>query len=116
MTLLFDVLSVLVLLAALGSATMDFRGAPQILDLMQRLQYRPGFERTLGLIKTVGALGLFVGLFVHWIGVVAALGFVAYFALAIRAHFKIGDPVKEAAGAFALFILSTLTFVVGILS
>jgi DoxX-like family len=116
MTLLFDVLSVVILLAALGSSVMDFRGAPQILDLMRRLQYRPGFERTLGLIKVAGALGLFVGLFVHWIGVAAVLGFVAYFALAIRAHFKIGDPVKEATRAFVLFILSVLAFVVGILS
>ena len=62
MTTLFDILSVLLALVALGSAFADFRGLPQIQALMNRLGYRPGFERALGSIKVVGAAGLLVGL------------------------------------------------------
>jgi len=116
MNILFLLLSILLALIALGSSSLDFRGDPRVTELVYRLQFRPGFEKTLGIIKVLGAVGLLVGLFLHPIGIAAAIGFVLYFALAIRAHFKIADPVKEAVGAFALFILSVMTAIVGLLS
>jgi hypothetical protein len=51
-------LSLVLAFVMLGSAAMDFRGAPQIIDLVARMGRLPGFERTLGLIKILGALGL----------------------------------------------------------
>jgi heme O synthase-like polyprenyltransferase len=116
MKTLFIILSLLLALVAVGSATLDFRSDPNVLALMQRLQYRPGFERSLGLIKVIGALGLVIGLFAHAVGVAAGIGLAVYFLLAIRAHFKVADPVKDAIPAFALFVLSVMTVVVGVLS
>ena len=116
MTSSFDILSVLLALAALVSSVADFTGATQVVELMGRLEYRPGFERFLGSIKVVGAVGLFVGLAVHAIGVAAATGFVAYFALALSAHRKIADAFPQMAPAVGLFVLSALTAVVGIAS
>jgi len=114
-SVIFAILSILVGLVALYSASLDFRGDPQIMELMQRLGYRPGFERTLGVIKVLGAVGLFLGIVVHFIGVLAALGLTIYMLLAIRAHFRASDPVKEALPAFVLMILSATTLIVGLL-
>lgn len=110
------VLAIILAVVALLSSAMDFRGTPQIEDLMRRLGRRPKFEHTLGLIKVVGAVGLFVGLAVAWIGIAAAAGFTAYFILAVRAHRSIGDPSKEIAPAGALFLLSAATLVTGLLA
>ena len=114
--MLFVILSVLIALIALASAALDFKGAPQIKELMRRLQYRPGFERFLGAIKVLGALGLLIGLGIHGLGVAAALGFLIYFILAVRAHRSIGDTPKETGPAVVLAALSLLTVITGLAS
>jgi hypothetical protein len=116
MKLLFIVCSLLLAAVAVASASMDFRGAPQVREIMHRLQYRPGFERFLGLIKVIGALGLLIGLFAHGIGIVAAIGFLLYFALAVKAHVQLGDPVARYVPALALLALSALTLVTALAS
>ena len=116
MKTLFVLLSVLLALAALASAVADFRGLPQIKELMRRLQYRPGFERFLGLLKVIGAAGLLVGLAMHGLGVVAAIGFLLYFILALRAHRSIGDPIRASGPAAGLAVLSLATAITGLAS
>jgi hypothetical protein len=103
------ILSLLLAVVMLASAAMDFRGAPQIIDLVARMGRLPGFERTLGLIKILGALGLLVGLAIPMLGVLAALGLTIYFALAVRIHSKLGDSTTETAPAVGLFAVSALT-------
>jgi uncharacterized membrane protein YphA (DoxX/SURF4 family) len=110
------VLVFLLVLVLVASATMDFRGTPQIEDLMRRLGFRPKFEHTLGLIKVVGALGLLIGLAVGWIGFLAALGLVIYFALGVQAHRRIEDPMKETIPAIGLLGVSALVLVTGLLA
>jgi nitroreductase len=78
----FSVVTGLVMLAF---AAYDFTMPPKVMDLVARLGRRPNFVRTLGLLKGLGGLGLFVGLVLSPIGVLAALGLVAYFILALRA-------------------------------
>ncbi len=115
---IFVILSLVVALIALASAAMDFRGTPQIEDLMRRLGYRPKFEHMLGVIKVVGALGLLVGLVIgpQVLALAAAFGFTLYFVLAARAHRRIGDPTKETVPAIGLTALSAATLLTGILS
>ena len=102
-------LSLVLAIVMLGSAAMDFRGAQQIIDLVARMGRYPGFERTLGLIKIVGALGLLIGLAMPTLGILAALGLTIYFALAVRIHSRLGDTTAETAPAIGLFALSALT-------
>jgi len=116
MKTIFEILSVVLALAMVASAVADFRGVEQIKELMHRLQYRPGFERFLGAIKLVGALGLFIGLGVSGLGIAASIGFVIYFVLAVRAHLSIGDTMKDAGPAVGLLVLSILTAVTGLAS
>jgi len=116
MRVVADMLSVLLAAIVLASATLDFRGTPQITELIKRLGYRPGFERLLGLVKIAGALGLLIGLAVPLLGELAAACFVAYFLLAVRGHWKAGDTRQDTAPAVMLAGLSAVTLLLGILS
>jgi len=95
----------------LASGAYDFTMPQNVLILMDRLGHRPNFVRTLGLLKILGGFGLLVGLVFGVIGVLAALGLVVYFILAIRAHSKIGDSGAATLPAAAMFILSALTLI-----
>ncbi len=116
MKTLFVIFSLLLAAMATMSAVADFRGLPQVKDLMKRLGYRPGFERALGVIKITGTAGLLIGLGVHGIGVAAAIGFLLYFVLALRAHHSIGDSLKDSGPAIGIGTLSALTALTGVLS
>jgi hypothetical protein len=109
----FTVVTGLVMLA---SAAYDFTMPTNKMDLVARLGRRPNFIRTLALVKGLGGFGLFVGLIISPIGVLAALGLVVYFILAIRAHAKLGDSGAETLPAAAMFILSALTLITNLFS
>jgi asparagine N-glycosylation enzyme membrane subunit Stt3 len=62
-------------------------------------------------VKSVGALGIVVGLFVHWAGIAAAVGCVVYFVLAIGAHLRKRDwDVLPATGYLALSVAALVLF------
>jgi hypothetical protein len=103
------ILSLVLAVIMLASAAMDFRGSQQIVDLVARMGRLPGFERTLGLFKILGALGLLIGLANPTLGILAALGLTIYFALAVRIHSRLGDTTAETAPAIGLFAFSALT-------
>lgn len=108
-------LSVVTAVIMLGSAAYDFTSPPAVVDLVARLGRYPGFERTLGLVKALGAIGLLVGLAIGPIGVLAALGLCAYFVLAVRAHSRLGDPGNATLPAAGLFILCAVTLIANLL-
>ncbi len=105
------VLSILLALVLIATAIRDFSGPPEVIDMMRRLGYRPGFERTLGILKGLGGAGLAIGVAWAPIGVLAAAGSCVYFVLAVRAHAKLGDPGRESIPAAVLFGVSFLTLV-----
>ena len=104
-------LSILTAIVMLGLGAYDFTNPPKVVEQMDRLGYRPGFHRSLGLLKALGGLGLLVGLAIGPIGVLAAFGLVIYFVLAVRAHSRLGDTGAETIPAAAMFILSALTLI-----
>jgi DoxX-like family len=62
-------------------------------------------------VKSVGALGIIVGLFAPWIGIAAAAGGVLYFILAIGAHLRKRDwDVLPALGYLALSAATLVLF------
>lgn len=103
-------LSIVTALIVGASGIYDFSGPQKVIDLMHDLGYRPGFERSLGILKIGGAIGLLLGLQMITLGLLAALGLVAYFFLAVRAHMRLGHPQNEMIPAAALCGLSALTF------
>ncbi|MEX1218054.1 MAG: DoxX family protein [Acidimicrobiales bacterium] len=108
--------SVVTGLAMLASSALDFTMSPKAVAIVTRLGKRPEFVRFLGLIKGLGGLGLLIGLVINPIGVLAALGLVIYFILAIRAHSKLGDSGTETLPAAAMFLLSAVTLLTKLFS
>ena len=111
-TVFFLILGILVTL----SAIYDFMGPAALKADMVRFGYRPGFEKILGVIKIAGAWGLFWGLATHLMGVTASLAFVVYFALAIRVHKKVNDPLAKAMPAVVFLGISIASLVAGLMS
>lgn len=109
-------LSVLTALVMLGLGAYDFTDPRRVVDLVRQLGHRPGFHRTLGLLKILGGLGLLVGLAIGPVGILAAIGLVLYFVLAVRAHARLGHSGAETIPAAACFILSALTLITLIFS
>ena len=104
------ILSIITALIVGASGIYDFSGPQKVLDLMHDLGYRPGFERSLGILKIAGAIGLLLGLQMNTLGLLAALGLIVYFVLAVRAHLRLGHPTNEMIPAAVLAGLSALTF------
>jgi len=104
------ILSIITALVVGGSGIYDFMNPPQVVQLMHDLGYKPGFHRSLGIIKLAAAVGLLLGLQAISLGLLASLGLVVYFGLAVRAHRRLGHAQNEYIPAIALLGLSTLTF------
>jgi hypothetical protein len=79
-----------------------------------RWGYPAGFEKRLGAIKFIGALGLLALWFTRPLGDVAAGAFVVYFLLALRTHAKAKDDVAQFVPAAVLLGLAIATFVVAV--
>ncbi len=106
------ILSIITALVVGGSGVYDFSGPPQVLQLMRDLGYKPGFERSLGIIKLAAAVGLLLSLLggVITLGLLSSFGLICYFGLAVRAHRRLGHETNEIIPAYALLALSGLTF------
>jgi len=98
------------------SAIYDFVGPAALKADIARWGYQPGFERVLGLIKLVGAWGLFIGMVASKIGLLASAGFVAYFFLAMRTHKKANDSLAQTLPAIVLFGLSVACVAAGLMA
>jgi hypothetical protein len=104
------ILSILTALVVGGSGIYDFMNPPKVLTLMNDLGYKPGFHRSLGIIKLAAAVGLLLGLQAINLGLLAAFGLVVYFGLAVRAHRRLGHETNEFIPAIAMLGLSAITF------
>jgi hypothetical protein len=104
------ILSIITALVVGGSGIYDFMNPPQVLQLMEDLGYKPGFHRSLGIIKLAGAVGLLLGLQAINLGLLASFGLVVYFGLAVRAHRRLGHETQQFYPAIALLGLCAITF------
>ena len=108
--LVLTVILSLVLTAALaGSAAAKLTRNTQVVSTLRGVGVKDDQLPVLAGIEILGAVGLLVGLFVGWIGVLASLGALAYFALAAGAHVRANDTGNLApAGGLAVFSLVVL--------
>lgn len=102
--------SVLLALAALGSAGAKLSAQPQVVDMLARLGVPGSWIPRLAAAEIAGGLGLLVGLAVAPLGVAAAIGLVCYFVGAVATHLRVRDrevvaPVALAALAVAALVL-----------
>ncbi|MDQ3432256.1 MAG: DoxX family protein [Actinomycetota bacterium] len=65
----------------------------------------------IGALELAGAAGLIIGLWLAWLGILAALGLVALMAGAVFFHQRVSDSPKAMAPAATLGVLALLTVV-----
>ncbi len=104
------ILSIITALVVGGSGIYDFMNPPKVLQLMHDLGYKPGFHRSLGIIKLAAAVGLLLGLQAVDLGLLASFGLIVYFGLALRAHRRLGHETAESYPAIGMLALSAITF------
>lgn len=96
------IFSGLIATVAIASALADFTHHPRIVESLQRLGFKPGFEHVLGVIKMVGAFGIISGIWFRSLGILATECVALYFLCATLAHLRVKDPVRDVAPAAAL--------------
>jgi hypothetical protein len=109
---LYIVFGVLILL----TAAMDFKGPEDLKANMVKWGFRPGFEKILGVIKILGAVGLFIGISDKGrpLGIAASLAFVLYFVLALGVHVRAKDKVADFVPAIICLVWTIAMSVVAI--
>jgi len=108
------VLSILLAIIMLGSGVMKLVHAPRVVALMEGVNVSRSQMTVLGLIELAATFGLLVGIWLPPLAIAAAIGVIAYFAGAIIAHVRAGDPNFQGAIAFLLLAAVTLAaFILG---
>ena len=98
------VVSVLLALAAIGSAMGKLTKNPKIVESMDTLHVPMSWLPPLAAAEIAGGVGLLVGLKVAPLGIAAAIGLVAYFVGAVATHLKAKD--KNIAAPLVLMVVS----------
>lgn len=83
MFLAYVIITILAAVANIYAATNDFRRLDWVLANMQRLGIEPKRLSTLGILKTAGGLGLLAGFANPLIGIVAGVGLMVFFVVAV---------------------------------
>jgi ABC-type cobalamin transport system permease subunit len=84
----YVVAAVLAAAANIYFAIGDFRRLDWVIDNLDRMGVPRSWRFPLGVLKTIGAIGLLVGIGVPLIGVIAAVGLVLFFVGAIITHIR----------------------------
>jgi uncharacterized membrane protein YphA (DoxX/SURF4 family) len=108
------IVSSLLTLLAVASASVKLRKSPQVVQDMTHVGVRENQIPLLALVEIAGGVGLLVGFATKDLGRLAAAGLVLYFAGAIVAHLRIKDNFKTLAPALFLFFVSVGTLVLQI--
>lgn len=106
------IVSVLLALAAAGSAAGKLTKNPKVVEGMTAVNVPMSWLPRLALAELAGAVGLLVGLAVAPLGIAAAIGLVAYFVGAVAAHVRVGN--KDVAPAAALAVVAVAALVLRI--
>lgn len=102
------VVSVLLAVAALGSAASKLTKNPKIVENVTKLGVPMAWLPRLAVAEIAGAVGLLVGLAVPAIGIAAAVGLIGYFVGAVVTHVRASDKELAPAAVLALVAVAAL--------
>jgi hypothetical protein len=102
------VLSIVLGMAMLASGVMKLIRAPRIVSLMAAVHVTPPQLTVLGALQVASTIGLIAGIWLPPLAIAASIGLVLYFAGAIIAHIRAGDPAMQGAIAFLVLAIATM--------
>jgi len=108
------IVTVLLALAALGSAMAKLTKQPKLVEQLTGLGVPQSWLPRLAVAEIAGAVGLLVGLKVAALGIAAAIGLIAYFVGAVITHVRKHD--KEIAPAAVLALVAVAALVLRIVT
>ncbi len=109
MNIVVVVLEVLLgVFSAYAAYTLFAWTPPSITKVRDALHYPRWWWVLAGFAATIGAIGLFVGLFIPVVGTLAALWMAVYFAVATLSHLVRKDMVNLGAPLFFLVVFAVL--------
>lgn len=106
-------LAIVLIVIMAGDAILCVPPIPPIKADLDRLKVTRPIQRLIPVVKFLAVGGLLVGLWIPWVGVLAAVGLVAYFVVALTYHQRANDAPVRYLPAVAV---GTFSAVVGVAS
>ncbi|MSZ42104.1 MAG: DoxX family membrane protein [Actinobacteria bacterium] len=101
------ILGLMTVVSGFGKLSMK----DNVVEMLNHVGLNERQIRLLGTVEILGAIGLLFGIWLPLLGLLAALGFVAYFLGAVIAHIRVRDGIKDMAPAILLTVLSIIVTV-----
>ena len=109
------ILSLLLAFVCVFTSVFDFRGGPQVDEVMARINspYPPKF---LARVKLLAAAGLIVGVWLEWLGSITLICLAGYFFIGTAYHRKAKDTLANTAPAAVLTAVCVIAFAISIIA
>lgn len=108
LTALFAVV-LAVAFAAAGAGKLA--GSARVTEVMEHVGVRPPLRGAIGVLEVVAAVGLLIGLWVEWLGVLTSIALVLLMAGAIVFHLRVDDRTRRIVAPAVLLALSLLELI-----
>lgn len=95
--------------AAIGSAIAKLKKVPDVMASMEKVGVKPNQIPVLALLEIAGGLGIILGIWIPFLGVLASAALVLYFIGALFAHFSRKHKVAEFGAALGIFVIAVIT-------
>jgi uncharacterized membrane protein YphA (DoxX/SURF4 family) len=105
------IFSVLLAVAIVGAGLPKLMANRKSLDIARHVGASPSLWRIIGGLELAAAAGLIIGLWVAWLGILAALGLVLLMAGALFFHQRVNDPPKAMAPPASIGVVALLTVI-----
>lgn len=93
-------------LVCLASAAGDLRKDPKVTESLYSVGVKESQLPMLAGLKVLGAAGLFLGIWLPWLGVLSAVCLFLYFLIAVVAHVRVGHKIAQFGPALGLTVMS----------
>lgn len=97
--------------AAIGSAIAKLKKVPDVMASMEMVGVKPNQIPVLALLEIAGGLGIILGIWIPFLGVLASAALVLYFIGALFAHFSRKHKIAEFGAALGIFVIAVITTV-----
>lgn len=109
MTITLIIFGSLLAFAAIGSAISKFKKVPDVMVAMEKVGVKPNIIPILATLETAGGLGVIVGIWSKFFGVISSASLVLYFVGALYSHFSRKHKVVDFGAALGIFIIAIIT-------
>ena len=104
------ILSVVVAVAFIAAGAARIRMIPQMFEQARSLGIHYAQFRLIGVLEIIFALMVLAGIWIEWLGMLGSLVLTVVMAVAIIAHARVNDALKNYIPAAVLGILAFIVF------